>query len=173
MCPDTGVIFNDEQGQSSPGYATRQADLQMTLLFPVQQMLSVYCPRPGTTLLLAKSMSNPSICILMFLLTSRPLSSTSATIILNEDDSLYAVLGGSGGSRIFPAVAQVILNLECGLDISAAIERPRVHNQLLPLEVTIEVGPEGSDKALVADLEAKGHKVQEFDINLGIAESES
>lgn len=103
----------------------------------------------------------------------RPLSSTAATIIMNEDHTLYAVLGGSGGSRIFPAVTQVILNLECGLDISAAIERPRVHNQIAPSETTIEVGPEGSDKELVADLEAKGHIVQEFDINLGIAESES
>jgi gamma-glutamyltranspeptidase/glutathione hydrolase/leukotriene-C4 hydrolase len=91
---------------------------------------------------------------------------------LNDDGSLYAVLGGSGGSRIFPSVVQVILNLECGLNISAAIERPRIHNQIFPLETQIEVGPEGSNDALVKGLKAKGHNVTEFDINIGIAESE-
>ena len=92
--------------------------------------------------------------------------------MLNEDGSLYAVLGGSGGSRIFPAVAQVILNLECGLDISQAIEKPRVHNQVVPQSTSIEVGPEGSNTELVKSLKEKGHEVLEFDINLGIAESE-
>jgi gamma-glutamyltranspeptidase/glutathione hydrolase/leukotriene-C4 hydrolase len=92
---------------------------------------------------------------------------------LNEDGSLYAVLGGSGGSRIFPAIAQVILNLDCGLDISAAIERPRVHNQIVPAETTIEVGPEGPDKKLMKGLRDRGHNVQEFDINLGVAEGMS
>jgi len=103
----------------------------------------------------------------------RPLSSTAASLMLNEDGSLYAVLGGSGGSRIFPALAQVILNLECGLNISAAIERPRVHNQIVPLETTVEVGPEGSNVKMMDDLRHRGHNISEFDINIGIAEGES
>ncbi|ORX34374.1 putative gamma-glutamyltranspeptidase 1 precursor [Kockovaella imperatae] len=100
----------------------------------------------------------------------KPLSSTAATIILNDDGSLHAVLGGSGGSRIFPSIVQVILNLECGYDISAAIERPRIHNQIVPQITTIEVGPEGEDKGLSKSLRAKGHELLLFDVNLGIAE---
>ena len=111
--------------------------------------------------------------ILVKVTNYRPLSSTAASIILNEDGSLYAVLGGSGGSRIFPSLAQVIINLECGLNISAAIERPRVHNQIFPLETQIEVGPEGSDMEMVEGLKKRGHDVTEFDINIGIAEGET
>ncbi len=41
----------------------------------------------------------------------RPLSSTTPTIIENADGSFYLSIGGSGGSRIFPAVFQVLLIL--------------------------------------------------------------
>jgi len=37
----------------------------------------------------------------------RPLSSTSPSIIEHEDGSFWLAVGGSGGSRIFGAVAQV------------------------------------------------------------------
>ena len=67
----------------------------------------------------------------------RPLSSTSATIIDDANGQFYLAIGGSGGSRIFGSVAQVILNLEWGYDLSHAIEEPRVHNQLLPAYVSI------------------------------------
>lgn len=63
----------------------------------------------------------------------RSLSSTVPTVVENADGSLYTVLGGSGGSRIFPAVFQVLLNLDWGMDISEAIEYGRVHDQLYPL----------------------------------------
>lgn len=46
--------------------------------------------------------------------------------------------GGSGGSRIFGSIIQTILNVDWGMDISAAIERARVHDQLFPTEVSIE-----------------------------------
>lgn len=107
---------------------------------------------------------------------SRPLSSTAASIILNPDDSVHMVLGGSGGSRIFPSLAQVLLNVQCGLNLSAAIERPRVHNQIVPPVTTLEVGPEGVHgewKALVDGLKARGHDVGLFDINIAISEGTS
>jgi gamma-glutamyltranspeptidase/glutathione hydrolase/leukotriene-C4 hydrolase len=83
------------------------------------------------------------------------------------------VLGGSGGSRIFPSLAQVLLNLQCGLDLSEAIERPRVHDQIVPNVTTLEVGPEGVEgewKDLVDGLKARGHQVGLFDINIAISE---
>lgn len=51
-------------------------------------------------------------------------------------DSVWLALGGSGGSRIFGAVAQTLLNLDWGHDLSASIEAPRVHHQLLPSYVS-------------------------------------
>ena len=86
------------------------------------------------------------------------------------------VLGGSGGSRIFPSLAQVLLNVQCGLNLSEAVERPRVHNQIVPPVTTLEVGPGGvvgEWKDLVDDLKRRGHEVGLFDINIAISEGES
>jgi gamma-glutamyltranspeptidase / glutathione hydrolase / leukotriene-C4 hydrolase len=58
----------------------------------------------------------------------------------DEDGSFLLALGGSGGSRIFGAIFQVILGLDWGLDISQAIEYPRLHNQLYPTIVDIDSG---------------------------------
>jgi gamma-glutamyltranspeptidase/glutathione hydrolase/leukotriene-C4 hydrolase len=100
----------------------------------------------------------------------RPLSSTAPTIVHAPDGRVVGVLGGSGGSRIFPAVAMVLLNLACGDDISQAIERPRMHDQVLPPITTLEVGPEGVDTDWLAALKKRGHKIGQFDINVGASE---
>lgn len=65
----------------------------------------------------------------------RPLSSTSPLVMDDVDGETYLAIGGSGGSRIFGAVAQVILNLDWGYDVGSAIEQPRVHDQLSPAHV--------------------------------------
>jgi len=86
----------------------------------------------------------------------RPLSSITPTIIEHADGRLYCALGGSGGSRIFGSVFQVILNLDWGMDVSQAIEAPRVHDQLFPAFVSLETG---IDKEVSDALKAKGHNV--------------
>lgn len=68
----------------------------------------------------------------------RPLSSIAPVVIEYPDGRLHLVAGGSGGSRIFGSVVQVILGIDWGLDIGAAIEQPRVHNQLFPQYTSIE-----------------------------------
>lgn len=100
----------------------------------------------------------------------RPLSSTAPTIVHSPSGGVKAVLGGSGGSRIFPSVAQVLVNLACGDNLSEAIERPRLHDQVLPAITTLEVGPDGVDDDWIHALEARGHKIGQFDINLGSSE---
>lgn len=77
----------------------------------------------------------------------RPLSSTSAMIMESDnaknddgDKEWIAAIGGSGGSRIFPSVAQVLLNLEWGMDVVTAVEEPRLHDQLFPAYVGAETG---------------------------------
>lgn len=70
------------------------------------------------------------------------------------DGHLHLILGGSGGSRIFGSIVQVILNMDWGMDVSAAIEWPRVHNQLFPHAVDIE---SEIDPKEIGGLREKGH----------------
>lgn len=56
-----------------------------------------------------------------------------------SSSEVYLALGGSGGSRIFGAVAQTLLNLDWGYDLANAVEQPRVHHQLLPAYVGDEM----------------------------------
>jgi len=96
----------------------------------------------------------------------RPVSSISPTIITHEDGTPFLVVGGAGGSRIFPSVVQTILNVDWGMDISTAIEHARVHDQLFPWMVEIE----NTIEAGVADtLREKGHNVTVSDILLSYA----
>jgi len=86
----------------------------------------------------------------------RPLSSTVPTVLENSDGTFYLAVGGSGGSRIFGAVFQVLQNLEWGLDVSQAIEFGRLHNQLYPEELDADdVYPQGILEGLVN----LGHRV--------------
>ncbi|EGO25825.1 hypothetical protein SERLADRAFT_388352 [Serpula lacrymans var. lacrymans S7.9] len=92
----------------------------------------------------------------------RPLSSMVPTIVENADGSFYLSIGGSGGSQIFGAVFQTMLNLEWGMDVSEAIEYGRLHDQLYPLRVNVDnIYP----TELVDALKERGHNVTVVDIN--------
>jgi gamma-glutamyltranspeptidase len=86
----------------------------------------------------------------------RPLSSTAPTIIEHPDGSFYLAIGGSGGSRIFGSIFQVLLNLDWGLDVSAAIESGRLHDQLYP---SILDADNIYEKDILRDLRRRGHNV--------------
>lgn len=75
----------------------------------------------------------------------------------HPDGSFYLAVGGSGGSRIFGAVLQVILGIDqWGLDTSQAIEFGRVHDQLYPSIVDVDdVLPKESIQAL----KQRGHNI--------------
>jgi hypothetical protein len=72
----------------------------------------------------------------------RPVSSMSPLILIeNRNRRVQQVLGGSGGTKITTSVAQVaMLNLWFNENIKQAIDRPRLHSQLLPQEVIAERG---------------------------------
>jgi gamma-glutamyltranspeptidase/glutathione hydrolase/leukotriene-C4 hydrolase len=97
----------------------------------------------------------------------RPLSSTAPTIVEHADGSIYLAIGGSGGSRIFGSIAQVLLNLDWGMDLSEAIERPRIHHQLMPASVSAE---STTDEHILDALRDRGHHVETFDIDMAAAE---
>jgi gamma-glutamyltranspeptidase/glutathione hydrolase len=86
----------------------------------------------------------------------RPLSSMTPTIVL-KDGRVVLVTGSPGGSRIISAVLQVVVNvLDHGMDIMAAVARPRVHHQWLPDEVRVE---RGFPEATLERLRDMGHHV--------------
>ncbi|KAH9847137.1 gamma-glutamyltranspeptidase [Lenzites betulinus] len=92
----------------------------------------------------------------------RPLSSTTPSILEHEDGSFYAAIGGSGGSRIFPAVFQVLLNMDWNMDASAAIESGRLHDQLFPTMVDAD---DILSPSLLDTLREKGHNITVSDTN--------
>ncbi|KAN0090856.1 Gamma-glutamyltranspeptidase [Tylopilus felleus] len=92
----------------------------------------------------------------------RPLSSTSPTILEYADGSFYLAIGASGGSQIFPAIFQTMLNLDWGMDASQAVEYGRVHDQLYPTQVEAD---DVLPAVVIDDLRVRGHDVKVLDIN--------
>jgi gamma-glutamyltranspeptidase/glutathione hydrolase len=88
----------------------------------------------------------------------RPLSSMTPTIVL-KDRRPWLVTGSPGGSYIISATMQVILNVvDHGMNIAAAVAKPRLHHQWLPDEVRIE---HGFPADIAEGLRARGDKVIE------------
>ena len=108
MVPETGVIMNDEMAD-----------------FSVPNISNVfgYYPSPANYI-------QPN---------KRPMSSISPVMVEFANGTLFAVFGASGGSRIITAVIQVALNmLERKMTVREALKEPRLHDQLLPNQVSFE-----------------------------------
>ena len=99
----------------------------------------------------------------------RPLSSMTPTIVLRKDGSLWFAVGARGGPRIITAVLQTVVNvIDHDLDIQAAIDAPRIHQQWFPDELLTE--PFGMSPDTRTILEKFGHK---FAANPGYVASET
>ncbi|XP_065664293.1 glutathione hydrolase 1 proenzyme [Hydra vulgaris] len=91
----------------------------------------------------------------------RPMSSSVPVILLDSHKNVRLVTGGSGGSIITTAVAQVIMNhLWFGMSMRDAVQQPRVHSQLVPSVVYVE--PRMPEKVL-EELKKRGHDVRVTD----------
>ncbi|PWN29763.1 gamma-glutamyltranspeptidase [Jaminaea rosea] len=137
MDPETGVIFNDEMDDTSTPGTPNAFGL-----YP-----SPYnYPQPG----------------------KRPLSSMSPVVIEDAQGRFQVLLGAAGGSRIPTSVLSTLLNMDIkGMDLSQAIEAPRLHHQLLPDVVAVE--STFDEYELDEGLRARGHQLKIDDINLGYA----
>lgn len=62
----------------------------------------------------------------------RPLSSIAPVIVEDDEGRFRMAVGGAGGSRIFGSVFQVLLNVAEGMDVRAAVEAGRAHDQVRP-----------------------------------------
>ncbi len=87
----------------------------------------------------------------------KPLSSMSPTILL-RDGRPYLLVGGAGGPRIITASVLAIVNaVDYGMNIQAAIDYPRLHQQWKPNRVFIE--PDFPVDVRIG-LEQRGHTVE-------------
>ena len=89
----------------------------------------------------------------------RMLSSMSPTIVLKEGQ-VEMVVGTPGGSTIITTVFQTIVNIaEEGMNAQQAVDAPRVHHQLLPIN-QIAYNPELSESTKTA-LELMGYRLKQ------------
>ncbi|CAF1339170.1 unnamed protein product [Adineta steineri] len=90
----------------------------------------------------------------------RPMSSMSPILITDSKGNVIFTAGGSGGSRIISSVAQVaIYNLWLGKSIRDSVDMPRLHQQLIPMELELE---KRFPVNVVHGLLAKGHTISGF-----------
>lgn len=87
----------------------------------------------------------------------RPLSSISTTIVEDADGKVSLVTGSAGGSRIITATTQVVLNaIDKNMTVREALAAPRLHDQLVPRQVSFEYA---FDNSTVAYLKEVGNNV--------------
>src|SRR5678816_790439 len=90
----------------------------------------------------------------------RMLSAMSPSIVLDPKGQLYMVVGTPGGPRIITMVYHVISNvIDHHMSLPDAVAAPRMHHQALPDIIRVERG--GFSAATLADLKARGHRVEE------------
>jgi len=101
----------------------------------------------------------------------RMLSSMTPTIVLRNNKP-YIIIGSPGGSTIITTVLQVIINcIDFGMNISQAIDAPRIHHQWYPDEIYSEKFSLNKDTA--EKLMKMGYSLANFNKKpkvLGIAE---
>lgn len=126
IVPETGVIMNNEMNDFS---------------IPGSSNAFGYIPSPANYVRPGK----------------RPLSSISPIIGETKDGQLYFAVGSAGGSRIITATIQNVVHLiDQGMNPSDALAQARLHDQLVPNQVTFEYA---YDNSTVAFLESLGHNV--------------
>ena len=77
----------------------------------------------------------------------RPLSSMAPVIVTDKNGKLKLVAGGSGGTRITTATAQVVVKtLLQEMALNEAVQDSRLHHQLMPDEIRI-----GTEKRINLD----------------------
>jgi gamma-glutamyltranspeptidase/glutathione hydrolase len=72
-------------------------------------------------------------------------------------NAFYIAIGAAGGSRIITSTIQNVINiLDKGLSTPDALAQPRIHDQLVPAQVSFEYSFDNSTTAFLKEL---GHNV--------------
>ncbi|CAM1510700.1 Fc.00g010350.m01.CDS01 [Cosmosporella sp. VM-42] len=126
IVPETGVIMNNEMNDFS---------------IPGESNSFGYIPSPANFVCPGK----------------RPLSSISPIIVETADGKLSLSVGAAGGSRITTTTIQNVINvIDQGLSAPKALAQPRLHDQLMPNQVTFEYA---YDNSTVDYMKSLGHNV--------------
>ncbi|OCL02534.1 gamma-glutamyltransferase 1 [Glonium stellatum] len=126
MVPETGVIMNNEMNDFS---------------IPGTSNAFGYIPSPSNYIRPGK----------------RPLSSISPTIVEHANGTFYLATGSAGGSRIITATIQSLWYvLDGGMTTPEALAMPRLHDQLVPNQVSFEWA---YDNSTVEYMLLRGHNV--------------
>jgi len=89
----------------------------------------------------------------------RAMSSQSPVLLADKAGDMRLVIGAAGGSRIIPAVVEVVANvLWFGEDLRRAIDAPRFYHQLLPDILEYEEG--GFPETVLQLLAKRGHTLK-------------
>lgn len=101
----------------------------------------------------------------------RPLSSMSPTIVLDPKGRPYMSIGAAGATKIFTSIAQIIMNtIDYGMTMNAAIQAPRIHNQLVAGGKAGKLQVEGHlDPRLISLMELRGFEVEKG-VHIGTAQ---
>jgi gamma-glutamyltranspeptidase/glutathione hydrolase len=129
VVPETGIIMNNEMNDFSiPGLSNAFG----------------YIPSPANYIKPGK----------------RPLSSISPVIVEHANctsfiDAFYVAIGAAGGSRIITATIQNLLHiLDGNMSTAEALAQPRIHDQLVPAQVSFEYGFDNGTTAFLQSLGA-------------------
>lgn len=141
MSPSTGIVLNNHMDDFSiPG-------------IPGNESAGIPPPAPANFIRAGK----------------RPLSAMSPSIFV-KDRKLRAVVGASGGPKIIPTIAAVLLNYFSGkMDPLASVAAPRCYHQLIPNNLTYEneITPLATwiavPAATLSGLKKKGHVLQQVE----------
>ena len=126
MVPETGVIMNNEMND-----------------FSIPGVSNAFGYRPSP-----QNFVRPG---------KRPLSSISPTIAEYPNGTLYFIIGAAGGSRILTATIQNLVHvLDHNMTAPQALAQPRLHDQLIPNQVSFEYA---YDNGTVAFMKSLGHNV--------------
>ena len=99
----------------------------------------------------------------------RMLSSMTPTIVEDENNELFMILGTPGGSTIITTIAQIIINvIDFNMDIDQAVESKRFHHQWIPDYIQIE--HHSLSKNVIDKLINKGHDIS-YRSKFGIGEA--
>ncbi|KAF2645684.1 gamma-glutamyltranspeptidase 1 precursor [Massarina eburnea CBS 473.64] len=129
VVPETGVIMNNEMNDFSIPNVTNAFG---------------YIPSPANFVRPGK----------------RPLSSIAPVIVehLNATslvDAFYVAIGAAGGSRIITSTIQNLIHiLDDGDTVAEALAKPRIHDQLVPAQVSFEYGFDNGTTAFLKSLGA-------------------
>ncbi|KAI8935737.1 hypothetical protein NX059_007257 [Plenodomus lindquistii] len=127
VVPETGVIMNNEMNDFSIPNTTNAFG---------------YIPSPANFIRPGK----------------RPLSSISPVIVehLNATvNAFYVAIGAAGGSRIITSTIQNLIHiLDGGMTTAEALAQPRIHDQLVPAQVSFEYAFDNSTTAFLKGLGA-------------------